>query len=140
MPLPARATILIVDDDAITTDTFARILRLEGYDVTTALTCESGLEQVRTHVPDAIVLDFRMPLMDGLDFLQAIRANGVQTPVAIVTGDYFIEADSMNELRQLGAETWFKPLWADDLAGLVRKLLRSARSGSDAPPGHRPLS
>jgi hypothetical protein len=44
--------------------------------------------------------------------------------VAIVTGDYFLDESVSNELRELGAELRFKPLWLEDLVGLARTLLR----------------
>ena len=62
-------TILIVDDDEGVTTTFARMLRLEGYEVHTALNAETGLQEAEATSPDAIILDLRMPLLDGLGFL-----------------------------------------------------------------------
>src|ERR1051326_4353936 len=121
------ATILIVDDDEGVTQTFARMLKLEGFDVRTAMSAENGLVQAQEARPDAIILDLRMPLVDGLGFLRRLRAQDEQrqTPVAIVTGDYFLDDTVSNELRELGAELRFKPLWLEDLVGLTRNLLRS---------------
>ena len=89
----ALASILIVDDDEAVTQTFARMLELEGYAVRTAMSAESGLRQAEAHRPDAIILDLRMPLVDGLGFLRRLRGYEGQrgTPVAIVTGDYFLD-------------------------------------------------
>jgi two-component system OmpR family response regulator len=119
--------ILIVDDDEGVTQTFARMLRLEGYQVRTAMTAEKGLAEAEQSHPDAIILDLRMPLVDGLGFLRRLRAQNDQrsVPVAIVTGDYFLDDTVSNELRELGAELRFKPLWLEDLVGLTRNLLRS---------------
>src|SRR5438094_9316503 len=90
---PTIAKILIVDDDEGVTQTFARMLRLEGYQVRTAVSAEKGLQEAEQSHPDAIILDLRMPLVDGLGFLRELRARGEhsETPVAIVTGDYFLE-------------------------------------------------
>lgn len=122
---PATATILIVDDDEGVTQTFARMLRLEGYAVRTAVTAENGLREAATTHPDAIILDLRMPLVDGLGFLRRLRETETsRTPVAIVTGDYFLEDDISAELQALGAELRFKPLWLEDLVGLARNLLK----------------
>jgi two-component system response regulator PrrA len=120
------AKILIVDDDEGVTTTFARMLRLEGFDVRTALNGEMGLREASRSRPDAIILDLRMPLVDGLKFLRRLRADDEQrdVPVAIVTGDYFLDDDIATELRQLGAEVKFKPLWLEDLVGLARDLLK----------------
>ena len=123
---PEAATILIVDDDEGVTQTFARMLRLEGYAVRTAVTAETGLREAASARPDAIILDLRMPLVDGLGFLRRLRESegSRDTPVAIVTGDYFLEDDISAELQALGAELRFKPLWLEDLVGLARNLLK----------------
>jgi two-component system, OmpR family, response regulator PrrA len=118
--------ILIVDDDEGVTQTFARMLRLEGYQVRTAINAETGLREAADCHPDAIILDLRMPLVDGLGFLRRLRAHDEQrtVPVAIVTGDYFLDDAVSTELRELGAELRFKPLWLEDLVGLARNLLK----------------
>jgi two-component system response regulator PrrA len=120
------ATILVADDDEGVTQTFARMLRLEGYDVRTAMNAETGLREADKSHPDAIILDLRMPLVDGLGFLRRLRSRDEQrdTPVAIVTGDYFLDDQVSAELRELGAEFKFKPLWLEDLVGLARHLLQ----------------
>ena len=125
---PATATILIVDDDEGVTQTFARMLQLEGFEVRTAVSAETGLSEAERSRPDAIILDLRMPLVDGLAFLRRLRAQDEQrsTPVAIVTGDYFLDDSVSAELRDLGAELRFKPLWLEDLVGLARNLLKVA--------------
>src|SRR5215468_2066137 len=97
------AKILIVDDDEGVTQTFARMLRLEGYQVRTAVSAETGLREAEHSHPDAIILDLRMPLVDGLGFLRRLRSHDDHsaTPVAIVTGDYFLDDAVSNELREL---------------------------------------
>lgn len=123
----ATAKILIVDDDDGVMQTFARMLRLEGFHVRTAANAEKGLCEAEQSHPDAIILDLRMPLLDGLGFLRRLRAQTDQrsTPVAIVTGDYFLDDSISTELRELGAELRFKPLWLEDLVGLARNLLQT---------------
>ncbi len=125
METPVLPSILIVDDDEAVIQTFARMLELEGYAVRTAMTAETGLNLAREFLPDAIILDLRMPLMDGLGFLRRLRACDGQetTPVAIVTGDYFLDDNVAAELRQLGADLKFKPMWLEDLVGLARDLM-----------------
>jgi two-component system response regulator PrrA len=124
--MAAAASILIVDDDEGVTETFARMLRLEGFQVKTAFDAEAGLQVAGESNPDAIILDLRMPLVDGLGFLRRLRENDAHrlTPVAIVTGDYFLDDSVSKELRELGAELRFKPLWLEDLVGLARNLLK----------------
>jgi two-component system response regulator MprA len=122
------STILIVDDDEGVVSCFARMLCLEGYNVRTAIDAETGLREAQESRPDAIILDLRMPLLDGVAFLRRLRMRQAQrdTPVAVVTGDYLLDEAVSAELRELGAELRFKPLWLDDLVGLARQLLRVA--------------
>jgi DNA-binding response OmpR family regulator len=121
-----RGTVLIVDDDASVSRTFARMLRLEGYDVSTAQDAEGGLLEVATTHPDAVLLDLRMPLLDGLGFLRRLREQEPDrhTPVAIITGDYIIDETLLHEIRALDAVLCFKPLWLEDLVRITERLLR----------------
>jgi DNA-binding response OmpR family regulator len=118
-------TILIVDDDRSVADTFARMLRLEGFSVATALSAEAGLELADNVLPNAIILDMRMPITNGLQFLRQVRTRPhlVDIPVAIVTGDYFLSDTIQYELNELGASVRFKPLWLEDLLALARTLV-----------------
>jgi DNA-binding response OmpR family regulator len=108
-------------------DTFARILKLEGFRVTTAFNADEGLGLVKDMTPDAIILDMRMPITNGLQFLKMVRdlPHLASTPVAIVTGDYFLPDPIQLELKQLGAEIRFKPLWLEDLTTLARSLVKA---------------
>lgn len=119
-------TVLIVDDDPAVTETFARMLVLEGYNVRAAISAEAGLREAEIARPDAILLDLRMPLVDGLTFLRRLRAREAthQTPVAIVTGDYFLDEAMSSELHGLGAEVFFKPLWIEDLVRITQTLVK----------------
>ena len=101
------------------------MLRLEGYEVWAAHTADEGLNLAQIHRPHAIILDLRMPLTSGLQVLRAIRAvpGLTQTPVAIVTGDYYLADTQSQEIRALGAELRYKPLWLDELVTLARELL-----------------
>ena len=125
----SRGTVLVIDDDRATTDAFARMLRLEGFQVRTAVSAESGLQEAETAHPDAIILDLRMPLVDGLAFLHRLRARAEHrdTPVAIVTGDYMLEDLVAHQLTHLGAQIHFKPLWMDDLVVLAHSLVAAER-------------
>jgi DNA-binding response OmpR family regulator len=123
----ATHTILIVDDDRSVADTFARMLKLEGFEVATALSADEGLALANQVQPDAIILDHRMPIKNGLQFLRLVRSQAhlASVPVAIVTGDYFLAEPTQKELRLLGASIRFKPLWLEDLVALAKTLVNS---------------
>lgn len=125
VPETASRSILIVDDDSAVAETFSRMLRLEGYEVVTALDPEEGLQLAGSLRPSAIILDMRMPIINGLQFLRKVRATPTlaDVPVAIVTGDYFMGEPVIDELKALGAAVRFKPLWLEDLVALARGLV-----------------
>lgn len=133
------AKVLIIDDDQAVTETFARMLRLEGHEVRTAHDAETGLHEAQTTPPDAIIVDLRMPLINGLGFLYRLRADErhAHTPVAIVTGDYCLDDSISRELTELGAQLHFKPLWLEDLVELAYALLTANRP---KPSSSQPLA
>jgi CheY-like chemotaxis protein len=135
----ARSKVLIVDDDHETTETFARMLRLEGHDVRTAPDAQTGLAAAHAFAPDAIIVDFRMPLMDGLGFITRFRAGERDrvTAIAMVTGDYFLDERIASELDKLGILLRFKPLWLDDLCTLAGVLLAAPRRPDKSAAGTR---
>src|SRR5437899_3874996 len=75
MPAATIARILIVDDDETVLQTFAKALSLEGYDVRVAASPLTGLQEIDETPPDAILLDLRMPFVNGIGFLYRLRAN-----------------------------------------------------------------
>ena len=123
MNTPAR--ILIVDDDETVLQTFAKALSLEGYDVRVATSPLVAMEEVTDTPPDAILLDLRMPFVNGVGFLYRLRAQTAHrhTPVAIITGDSCIDDPAMTELQGLEAEVLFMPIWIEEVVAVTRNLL-----------------
>jgi CheY-like chemotaxis protein len=80
--------ILIVDDDAGIRDTMAELLELEGFGVSSAREGEEGLLRIQERRPDVIVLDRFMPGLDGLQFVERLRADPLtrDIPVVLMTG------------------------------------------------------
>ncbi|HEX6324040.1 MAG TPA: response regulator [Vicinamibacterales bacterium] len=115
-----RPVVLIIDDDEHVLSTFGTWLQADGYDVRTACDGAAGLAQVQG--VDAILLDARMPGLDGLGFLERLRAGGGSAPVAVITGDYLIDDRILDRLEHLDARIVFKPLWLEDLTELARSL------------------
>jgi two-component system response regulator PrrA len=129
-------TVLLIDDDEGIRAAFARMLRLEGFQVRTAASAEKGLQEAEIAPPDAIILDLRMPMIDGLGFLYRLRMreNCRDTPVAIVTGDYTVEDLMAHEIAELGAQLHFKPLWVNDLLALALSLVGDETRLTGSPP------
>jgi CheY-like chemotaxis protein len=117
-------TILVIDDDQTVTETFATALHREGFNVRTAMNAENGLREAASSHADAIIVDLRMPLINGIGFLYRLRnwAEHRYTPVAIVTGAV-VDDSTQAELSELGAELRFKPIWLEDVVELAHQLV-----------------
>lgn len=85
------ASILIIDDETTLARNAARFLEKGGHGATTASTGREGLKLFGELRPDAVVLDFRLPDMDGLAVIAAIRADDTQVPIIMITGHGSIE-------------------------------------------------
>jgi two-component system, OmpR family, response regulator MprA len=129
MTLPSR--VLVIDDDEALRSVFARALTREGYSVQVAATAEEALDQVARERPDAIFLDLKMPLINGVGFLYRLRENPANRdiPVALITGEHALNDATVDDLRALSARVWHKPLSLDDLRGVARTLLGRDGSG-----------
>ncbi|RZS91718.1 two-component system response regulator MprA [Motilibacter rhizosphaerae] len=121
--------ILVVDDDEAVRGSLARTLRFDGYDIDTATDGVEALAAVRGGEPDGVVLDVRMPRLDGLETCRQLRAQGLQVPVLMLTardsvGDRVAGLDA-------GADDYLvKPFALQELQARLRALLR--RSGITA--------
>ena len=80
------AKVLVIDDEEGIRDTLDTILRRKGYDVVLAEGGRKGLELFRRERPEVVVLDFKMPEMDGMAVLQHLRHLTPGQPVIMLTG------------------------------------------------------
>lgn len=101
------------------------MLNRAGFDVVTAADAASGLRAFSRAHPAVILLDLRMPVVDGFELVRQIRErqNGRRVPVAVITGDLFLDDGIRQRLRSLDVEVHFKPLRFRDLVEIVEKLL-----------------
>jgi DNA-binding NtrC family response regulator len=119
-------TILIADDEPNIRRSLDRVLSLEGYKVCTATTGQEALEEVRRRAVDLVLMDVRMPELDGLGALQVLREELPELPVVMMSGNATIE--SAVRATKLGALDFLeKPLSTDKLLITVANALRFAR-------------
>lgn len=118
------ATILVIDDDEAVVSTFERVLTFGGYRVLTAVSADEALRQLDESRPDALVLDVRMPRVNGLGLLYRIRARESyqRLPVLVVTG-VPLSDEMLDELSALGGKIRYKPIGAAELLADIRLLL-----------------
>jgi DNA-binding response OmpR family regulator len=126
--------ILIIDDNVNLANGFALVLQRSGHRVNVAHTAEEGLRLAQADTPAAVVVDFRMPFINGAGFLYRFRAcpKHSQTPVMVVTAAAVTD-EMRSQLADLHAELRFKPLGVPELLAEVEALVGSpVRPGASA--------
>ena len=118
--------ILIVDDDNQLRQSFEKLLTEEGYSVRTAASGEAGLDMIRKSVPDLVVMDVRLPGMNGLETFRAMRGIEPKLPVIVMTA--FGTTEVAIEATKLGAFDYvLKPFEIPDILALINQALDAGR-------------
>jgi DNA-binding NtrC family response regulator len=121
-----RAKVLLVDDEVNTLKVLSAILAKQGYEVETAASAEEGIAKVATLDPDVAVVDYRLPEMSGLDFIDAVKRGGRALPVVMLTAYGTIE--KAVEAMKRGAFMYVaKPVNPDQLLSVVREAIEKHR-------------
>ena len=120
--------ILIVDDEESIVRTLAGLLRDEGFEVSCARDGEQALHLIHTESPDLVLLDVWLPGMDGIETLQALKAQYAETEVIVMSGHGSIE--TAVRATKLGAFDYVeKPLSLDRLLLTVKQALNRRQQG-----------
>jgi len=109
------AKILVIDDEQGIRDLLDTLLSRKGYDVVLAENGRKGLETFRRERPDVVVLDLKMPGMDGLTVLQEVRTLNPLQPVIILTGAGTPEMEQ--QIRALGVTEYVEKEFSLHLLG-----------------------
>jgi two-component system NtrC family response regulator len=116
------ATILIIDDDTALRQAIATALTDLGHEAVEAPDGETALAWLSRHRADAVLLDLRMPGMDGMDVLRQIRLQPEPPPVAVLTAA--LTSDNTIEAMRLGAADHLaKPIGREGLQALLSRML-----------------
>ena len=123
------AKVLVIDDEQGIRDLLDTLLRRKGYDVVLAESGRKGLELFRRERPDVIVLDLKMPEMDGLTVLRQIQNLDPGKPVIILTGAGTTEAE--RQVRALGVTEYVEKEFSLHLLGdSLKRLLKTPDSAT----------
>jgi signal transduction histidine kinase len=123
-----RASILIVDDQPDNLRTLAAILSTEGYKVRKAINGEMALETVQSQSPDLILLDIKMPQMDGYAVCCALKANPATCNIPVIFLSALSEAaDKVKAFAVGGVDYITKPFQAEEVIARVENQLRFQR-------------
>jgi two-component system response regulator HydG len=115
-----QPSVLVVDDESSILDTLRILLRKEGYEVATAQGGKAGLEQIRTGSHDIVLTDVRMPLVTGLDILQAAKEQDSMTPVILMTAQASLQT-AVAAVNQGAFYYVQKPFSNDELLAILRR-------------------
>lgn len=119
--------ILTVEDDKSLSQVLEKSLREEGFAVDVANDGQEGNFLAQNEEYDAIILDLRMPLMDGLTILKNLRQNDIKTPVLILTGKNQ-EEDKVEGLNAGADDYLTKPFSLKELRARLHALLRRSQN------------
>ncbi|RPH72374.1 MAG: response regulator [Myxococcaceae bacterium] len=108
--------VLVVDDDPDILDALAEILEVEGYDVQRARNGREALQRLEQGLPDLVLLDLMMPVMDGWEFARSL-APGARPPIIVLSADRNVSVKA----KEIGAHGWLaKPFELSELLAAVR--------------------
>ena len=120
------STILIIDDDDQLRVSFQRLLKEEGYGVDSAPSGETGLNLMKSKTPDLVILDVRLPGMNGLETFRRIHAMEPKLPVIIMTA--FGTTETAIEATKMGAFDYIlKPFDIPEMLGVIGQALEAGR-------------
>ena len=122
--IPARAGILVVDDDDSIREIVRRVLKSDGHIAYAASNGAEALEQFDLTLPDLVMLDVEMPLMDGWETLKRLRQVS-DCPVIMVT--VYGSTEDITKGLEWGADDYLvKPFGVRELIARVNTVLRRA--------------
>ncbi len=118
-------TILVVDDTRDCREPLARLLKLAGYQPTTAISGLDALAQLQTDRPDLILLDLMMPDMDGVSFLRELRQSDLFKDLPVIVLTALSNGPMVTEAKKLGVNgTLLKANFSvDDLLHVIEGVI-----------------
>lgn len=132
--MAGKATILVVDDEAAVGQLLSEFFTNKGYEVICALGGLEGLSKLEKHRPEVVLLDVRMPDMDGITVLRRIREANPWVGVLMMSGN--TDAEAAKETLALGAFDYvLKPFDFEYLDRAVHKMLMSGAPAAAETPG-----
>jgi len=115
-----KTNILVVDDEPVARQSLSDILRLEGYNVNAVANGEQAVEHVRNHSVDLMVLDLKMPGMNGLDVVQVVNQISPDTEIILLTAFGSMES-ALEALRQRVHDYLLKPASPNQILESVKR-------------------
>jgi DNA-binding response OmpR family regulator len=126
--MPINKKILVIEDEANIQHFIARVLQLEGYRVFQASDGKTGLNLLRENAIDLVILDLRLPGMDGWSVLREIKQNRDTSTIPVIVLTAIAESIQRKKTLRMGAAKYLvKPLSASSLTQAIGSLLRQRK-------------
>jgi CheY-like chemotaxis protein len=124
------AKILVVEDEKLLNEAYELVLKNEGHKVSTAFNGEEALKQFEKTKPDLVLLDLRMPKMDGVEFLKNLKPSDKYPEVHIIVFSNYDDQKEIDEAFKYGATRYILKAWSSpkELAKVVRETLNPEES------------
>ncbi|MBW1802424.1 MAG: response regulator [Deltaproteobacteria bacterium] len=120
--------ILLVDDEVEFVETLAERIKIRGFDVRYTLNGEEALATMNHSVPDVMILDLKMPGLDGMEVLRRVKKHHPDVQVLILTGHGSKQDEK--EARHIGAFDYLqKPV---DIGTLIKNIERACQNRMDS--------
>ena len=116
--MTSRIRVLLIDDETVFVDSLTKVLTRRGFRVQSASDGLKALELLTNEIFDVLVLDMRMPVMDGIATLKAIRERDALTPVVVLTGNPNMK-QLAEALKEGAADVVLKPCPVDMLVSCI---------------------
>jgi DNA-binding NtrC family response regulator len=124
-----KEKILVIDDELAPRESIRMVLK-DQYNVSTASGAHEGLEMMKQNSFDLVVMDIRMPKMDGITALQEIKKRYLDTEVILLTA--YASLDTARDAIRCGAFDYLiKPFDKDDILLVIKKGLEKRRANKD---------
>ncbi|HUX11923.1 MAG TPA: sigma-54 dependent transcriptional regulator [Spirochaetia bacterium] len=114
--------ILLVDDEKNMRTVLALLFEREGYSVRSASTGEDAMYALRAGIFDLVITDLKMPVMDGMSLLEAVHAEGIETPIVVITAFGTIEK-AVEAMKKGAVDFVTKPFKNDEILHVVSRAL-----------------
>jgi len=120
----APINILVIDDERVICNGCRMVLKEKGYRVETCVTCKQGIDAVLSGNYDLVLLDMKLPDMDGTELLKTVQEKKTGPCIIVMTG--YATVKNAVESMKLGAVEFLpKPFTDDELIAIVEKVIQS---------------
>ena len=124
-----KITVMIVEDEMLLNDAYAQVLSSANIDLLRAYNGQEALDLLQDNTPEIILLDLRMPIMDGIEFLKKLKPQETMPDTKIIVFSNYDDQKEIDEAFSLGAMHYMLKAWAtpDELIKLIREVEGASR-------------